>query len=177
MRPTTIYGVSKVFNELLGDYYSNKFGLDFRSLRYPQVVSSDAPGGGSGDFLIEMFFEGLKHKVYNCFVTENTEMPAIFIDDLIIGTMNFIETDREKLSTSVYNIQGCSIKAGELAEEIRNYIPDLKVNYESDFRQKIVDSWPNSIDDSVAKKDWGWKPFFDLKNMAKTMIDQVKEKI
>jgi len=177
MRPSTIYGCSKVFTELLGSYYKQKYGMDFRSIRYAQTISCTEAFGGSGDFSIEIFYGAIRKKEYTCYLKEKTRMSFLYIDDLIAGTLKMIETDSEKLSESVYNIQSCSFSVGELAAAIRKHISDFEVKYEIDFRQKIVDTWPESLDDSLSRKDWGYNPKYNLGQMTSIMLKLVKEKL
>lgn len=177
MRPSTIYGCSKVFNELLGTYYKNKYGMDFRSLRYAQTISCTEAFGGSGDFSIEIFYGALRKKEYTCYLKENTVMSFLYIDDLIEGTIKLMESDSSRLNETIYNVQSCSFSVKELADEIKKHIPEFKVKYEIDFRQKIVDTWPESLDDSEAKRDWNYHPRFTIDKLTKVMIDLVREKL
>ena len=177
MRPSTIYGCSKVFNELLGTYYKYKYGMDFRSIRYSQTISLTEAFGGSGDFSIQIFYEALKKKHYKCYLNENTRMSFLYIEDLIAGTLKMMETEGEKLTETVYNIQSCSFSVKDLADEIKKYIPDFKIDYEPDFRQEIVDTWPESLDDSLAKKHWNYNPKYSIGELTKTMIDLVSKKL
>ena len=174
MRPTTVYGISKIHNELMGTYYSRRFNIDFRSIRYPQVISPTPPGGGSGDYAIEIFYEALKSKEYTCYLHENSRIPMIYINDLIQGTLNFIEHDSKTLSETVYNIEGCNFTPKEIAGCIKSRIPDFKMDYKIDFRQQIVDTWPESLDDTLARKDWNWKPQYDILKLTEIMIELLK---
>lgn len=153
MRPGTFYGATKVFNELLGTYYNKKYGLNFRALRYPQVISKTLPVGGSGDYTVEIFYDALKHKHYKSFVGPNTKMPVIYKDDVVEATLAFIEAPEEKLTERVYNVQSCGFTLTEMAEAIQVHIPEFTLGYKIDFREAIVNSWPRSMDDSLAKKD------------------------
>jgi len=149
LKPTTMYGVSKVAGELLGDYYVQKFGLDVRGMRYPGIISSETlPGGGTTDYAVEIFYEAIKNKRYTCFVKEATKLKH--------------HCD--------YNVTAMSFSAGELAKEITKHIPEFTCTYKPDFRQDIADSWPQSIDDSCAREEWNWKHSFDLSKMTKDMI-------
>ena len=177
MRPSTIYGCSKVFNELLGGYYKQKYGMDFRSIRYAQTISCTEASGGSGDFSIEIFYGAIRKKEYTCYLKEKTRMSFLYIDDLIAGTLKMIETDANKMSESVYNIQSCSFSVEELAAEIKKHIPDFEVKYEIDFRQKIVDTWPESLDDSLARKEWGYNPTYNIGMLTSIMLKLVREKL
>jgi len=176
--PGTMYGVTKVAGELLCNYYFNRFGLDVRSVRYPGIISSETlPGGGTTDYAVEIFYEAIKKKRYTCFVKEDTVLPMMYMADCIKASIDLMEADpsRIKCRTS-YNVTGMSFSAGELAAEIRKYIPEFKCEYKPDYRQKIADSWPMSIDDSVARKEWGWKPTYNLSTMTKDMIEKLSKR-
>lgn len=177
MEPTTMYGVTKVAGELLGQYYFLKYGLDIRSVRYPGIISYKAePGGGTSDYAVAIFYDGLKTKKYECFVGPETTLPMMYMDDAVRATISIMETDPAKLSVRTsYNLAGFSFKASELAEEVNKHIK-VEVTYKPDFRQKIADSWPRSIDDSVAKTDWGWQPEYDLSKTTSIMLEKLKEK-
>lgn len=179
LRPTTMYGVTKVAGELLCNYYFIKFGLDVRSLRYPGIISSEAPpGGGTTDYAIAMFYEALKKKKYKCFLREDTMLPMMYMPDCIKATVSLMEAASHKVKHhDSYNVTSMSFSAGELADEISKHIPEFRCDYAPDFRQEIADSWPKSIDDSVARAHWGWKPSFDLVTMTKDMIDRLSRKI
>jgi nucleoside-diphosphate-sugar epimerase len=177
--PRTIYGVTKVAGELLCNYYFTRFGLDVRSLRYPGIISSETPpGGGTTDYAVEIFYEAIKRKRYTCFVNKETVLPMLYMPDCIQATLNLMEADSSqiKLHTS-YNLTGVSFPAEELANEIKKYIPEFVCDYKPDFRQKIADSWPMSIDDGPARRDWGWKPAYDLASMTKDMIEKLSKKL
>jgi nucleoside-diphosphate-sugar epimerase len=178
MEPTTMYGVTKVAGELLVQYYHLKFGTDVRSVRYPGIISWKAePGGGTSDYAVAIFYEAVKGNNYNCFVREDTMMPMMYMDDCIHATIGIMEADPEKLTVRTsYNLAGLSFTVRELADEIKKYYPNFKVEYNPDFRQAIADSWPNSMDDSTATKDWNWHHEFDLSKMSKAMIDGLKAK-
>jgi nucleoside-diphosphate-sugar epimerase len=176
--PTTMYGVTKVAGELLCNYYFAKFGVDVRGLRYPGIISSETPpSGGTTDYAVEIFYEATKKKRYTCFVRENTVLPMMYMPDCLKSTIDLMEADPAKVKRhDSYNLAGMSFSAGELAAEIKKHIPEFKCGYEPDFRQKIADSWPMSIDDSTARRDWGWKPAFDLVAMTKDMIDKLSKR-
>jgi len=177
--PTTMYGVTKVTGELLCKYYIDKYGVDVRGVRYPGIISSETlPGGGTTDYAVEMFYAAIEHKKYVCFVREDTVLPMMYMPDAIKAAIMLMNADGSKLTYMVgYNVSGMSFSAGELAAEIKKYVPDFEVEYKPDFRQKIADSWPKTIDDSVAHKEWGWKPDWDLKSMVKDMLEKLKKKI
>ena len=165
MNPETIYGVSKLAGEKLANYYFNKFQLDIRSLRYPGIITIDTlPGGGTTDYIIEMLNAAKKRTNYTCFLDKETRLPMMYIDDAIEAAIKLMSVDRKKLTiSSSYNITGFSITPFELAEEIKSRGFDITVDYLADFRQKIANSWPKKIDDSIANKDWGWSSSFGLK--------------
>jgi len=165
MNPETIYGVSKLAGEKLANYYFNKFQLDIRSLRYPGIITIDTlPGGGTTDYIIEMLNAAKKRTNYTCFLDKETRLPMMYIDDAIEAAIKLMSVDRKKLTiSSSYNVTGFSITPFELAEEIKSRGFDITVDYIADFRQKIANSWPKKIDDSIANKDWGWSSSFGLK--------------
>lgn len=175
--PRTMYGVTKVAGELLCNYYFDRFGLDVRSVRYPGIISSETPpGGGTTDYAVEIFYEAIKKKRYICFVREDTVLPMMYMPDCIKAAIDLMEADDSKVNhRTSYNVAAMSFSAGELTAEIRKYIPDLKCDYKPDFRQKIADSWPMSIDDSVARKEWSWKPVHDLTSMTKEMVEKLEQ--
>jgi nucleoside-diphosphate-sugar epimerase len=176
--PSTIYGVTKVAGELLCNYYFLKYGVDVRSLRYPGIISSEVlPGGGTTDYAVAIFYEAIKNKRYTCFVREDTVLPMMYMPDCIKATIDLMEAGLSKIKRhDGYNVAGISFSAGELAAEIRKYIPGFRCDYKPDFRQKIADSWPMSIDDSVAHREWGWKPAYDLASMTRDMIDKLSKR-
>lgn len=176
--PGTVYGVTKVAGELLCNYYYRRFGLDVRSVRYPGVISSETLlGGGTTDYAVEIFYEAIKKKHYVCFVKEDTVLPMMYIPDCMKAAINLMEADALKINhRTSYNITAMSFSAGELTAEIKKYIPDFKCEYKPDFRQRIADSWPMSIDDSVARKEWGWRPSYDLASMTKDMIEKLSKR-
>jgi nucleoside-diphosphate-sugar epimerase len=173
--PRSMYGVTKVAGELLCNYYYLKYGLDTRSLRYPGIIGSETlPGGGTTDYAVEIFYEAIKKKRYTCFVREDTVLPMMFMPDCVKATMDLMEADAIKIKTRTsYNINGMNFSAGELAAEIKKHIPEFVCEYKPDFRQKIADSWPMSLDDSAAREEWGWKPKYDLIAMTKAMIEKL----
>jgi nucleoside-diphosphate-sugar epimerase len=177
--PTTMYGVTKVAGELLCNYYFTRFNVDVRGLRYPGIISSETPpGGGTTDYAVEIFYEAIKKKRYTCFVREDTVLPMMYMPDCLKSTIDLMEADPSKIKRhDSYNVAGMSFSAGELVAEIKKHIPEFKCDYKPDFRQKIADSWPMSIDDSPARKDWNWKPSYDLTTMTKDMIDKLSERV
>jgi len=176
--PRTIYGVSKVAGELLCHYYFIKYGVDVRSVRYPGIISSEVlPGGGTTDYAVAIFYEAIQNKRYTCFVREDTVLPMMYMPDCLKATIDLMEADPSRIKRhDGYNLAGISFSAGELAAEIKKHIPEFKCEYKPDFRQKIADSWPMSIDDGVAHKDWGWKPTYDLTAMTKDMIAKLSKR-
>jgi len=177
--PRTIYGVSKVAGELLCNYYFQRFGLDVRSVRYPGIISSETPpGGGTTDYAVEIFYEAIKRKHYTCFVRKDTILPMMYMPDCINAAIMLMEADPERISCRTsYNVAAMSFSAGELAAEIKKYIPEFECEYKPDFRQKIADSWPMTIDDSLARRDWGWNPKHDLASMTRDMIEKLSKKL
>jgi nucleoside-diphosphate-sugar epimerase len=177
--PATMYGVTKVAGELLCNYYFTKFGIDVRGLRYPGIISSETPaGGGTTDYAVEIFYEAIKNKRYTCFVKENTVLPMMYMPDCLKATMDLMGADPSRVKRhDSYNLAGTSFSAGELTAEIRKHIPEFKCDYRPDFRQKIADSWPMSIDDGPARRDWGWRPMYDLATMTKDMIERLSKRL
>jgi nucleoside-diphosphate-sugar epimerase len=178
LTPRTIYGVTKVAGELLCNYYFIRFGLDVRSVRYPGIISSETPpGGGITDYAVEMFYGAITKKRYTCFVGEDTVLPMMYMPDCIKATINLMEADLSKIKRRAsYNVAGMSFAAGELATEIKNYIPEFECEFKPDFRQKIADSWPISIDDSVANEEWDWNSTYDLAAMTRDMIEKMTKR-
>ena len=178
LEPTTMYGATKVAGENLARHYALKQGVDVRSVRYPGLISWKAePGGGTTDYAVAIFYEGLKKGEYECFVSAETTLPMMYMDDAIKGTIDLMDADLDPKKTgkwNSYNLTAISFKAEELAEELKKHIPNLKVTYKPDHRQAIADSWPNSIDDSLAREEWGWQPEFDLPKMTQTMVEKLK---
>jgi nucleoside-diphosphate-sugar epimerase len=176
IEPTTVYGISKYAGEFWCNYYHHRFGVDVRSLRYPGLISyKSAPGGGTTDYAVEIFHEALEEKRYTCFLKENTYLPMMYMPDAIRATIELMEAPAEKISIRTsYNISSMSFSPKEIAAEIKNYIPGFSISYQSDYRQAIAESWPQSIDDSVARADWGWKHEFDLEKMTKDMFENLK---
>jgi nucleoside-diphosphate-sugar epimerase len=179
MEPNTVYGISKLAGERWGEYYFQKYNIDFRSVRYPGLISyKTEAGGGTTDYAVEIFYEAVRKGKYECFLSENTALPMMFMDDAINNTIRLMEAPGEKLSLrSSYNVAGISFTPKQLAEAIKKYMPEFKISYKPDFRQAIADSWPASIDDSVARRDWGLTDEFDLDKMTKLMLEKVEEKL
>ncbi len=171
MQPTTVYGISKYAGELWCKYYASRYGLDVRSVRYPGLVSyKTKPGGGTTDYAVEIYFEALKNKSYTCFLSKNTKLPMMYMDDAIRATYTLMAQPKMSIYKA-YNIAGVSFTPDEIAMSIKQYIADFKINYKPDFRQKIADGWPRSIDDSEAKADWNWQPEYNLELITKVMLE------
>jgi len=178
LEPTTMYGITKVAGELLCEYYYQKYGLDVRSIRLPGIISSETlPGGGTTDYAVEIFYEAIKNKNYTCFLREDTVLPMMYMPDCNKALIDLLEAENSKLTRRVYNITGMSFSAGEIAAEIKKHIKDFKIEYKPDFRQEIADSWPKSIDDSLARKDWDWDPSYNLDLMTKDMIEKLSKRL
>jgi nucleoside-diphosphate-sugar epimerase len=177
IEPTTVYGISKYAGEFWCNYYHMKFGVDVRSLRYPGLISyKSAPGGGTTDYAVEIFHEALEEKQYTSFLQEDTYLPMMYMPDAIRATIELMEAPAEKISIRTsYNLSSMSFSPKEIAAEIRQHIPDFSIQYEPDYRQDIANSWPQSIDDQVARRDWGWKEEFQLPEMVKDMLINLKK--
>lgn len=177
MEPSTVYGISKQAGERWCEYYFNIFGVDVRSIRYPGLISyKTLPGGGTTDYAVEIYHEALKKGKYTSFLKENTELPMMFMDDAIKATISLMEAPAEKVKIrSSYNLSALNFTPKTLAASIQKHIPEFEISYAPDFRQAIADSWPSSIDDSEARKDWGWKHDFDLEKMTAQMLEGVRE--
>lgn len=176
IEPITVYGISKYAGEFWCNYFNHRYGVDVRSIRYPGLISyKSAPGGGTTDYAIEIFHEALEHKKYNCFLKENTFLPMMYMPDAIRATIELMEAPADKISIHTsYNVAAISFSPKEIANEIKKHIPGFEMNYTSDYRQAIADSWPQSIDDSVARNDWGWKHEFDLSRMTTDMLHNLQ---
>jgi nucleoside-diphosphate-sugar epimerase len=177
--PTTMYGVTKVSGELLCKYYHRRFDMDIRCLRYPGIVSSETmPGGGTTDYNVEMYYEAIKRSRYTSFVRADTVLPMMYMPDCIKAAMDVMEVSESRLKWRMgYNVTGMSPSAGELAAEIKKWIPDFEVEYKPDFRQEIADSWPMSLDDSLAREEWGWNATYDLSSMTTDMLARLEKKL
>lgn len=173
--PTTIYGISKLAGERWCEYYNQKFGVDVRSIRYPGLISyTSLPGGGTTDYAVDIFYQAKMKGQYVSFLDKDSALPMMFMEDAIRGTIELMDAPSSSLKVhSAYNLSGCSFTPTQIAEEIKKHIPSFEISYAPDFRQAIADSWPGSIDDSVAREDWGWKEKFGLSEMVKVMLDNV----
>ncbi|GAB0097865.1 L-threonine 3-dehydrogenase, mitochondrial [Sergentomyia squamirostris] len=174
-RPRTIYGVSKVHAELIGEYYYHKFGLDFRCLRFPGVISSDAPGGGTTDYAVSIFYDALKTGHFQCYLRPDTRLPMIHIEDCLRALLEFMTTPQENLKRRAYNVTAMSFTPEELVAEVAKYVPELRVTYKPDSRQLIADSWPQVFDDSEARTDWAWQPKYNMQELVEMMVHDVKK--
>lgn len=174
--PNTVYGISKLTGERWCEYYFNRYGVDVRSIRYPGLISyKTPPGGGTTDYAVEIYHEALKENKYTCFLKEDTELPMMFMDDAIRATIDLMEADKEKIKIrSSYNLAGLSFTPKEIAQNIQRYLPEFEIDYDPDFRQAIADSWPDSIDDSSARKDWGWESQISLDRMTQIMLKNLE---
>jgi nucleoside-diphosphate-sugar epimerase len=173
IEPTTVYGISKFAGEFWCNYFNQRFQIDVRSLRYPGLISyKSEPGGGTTDYAVEIFQDAIEENHYTSFLKENTYLPMMYMPDAIRATIELMEAPVDKISIRTsYNISGVSFSPKEIAEEIKKHLPDFTISYEPDYRQAIAQSWPQSIDDSVARNDWGWKPKYDLAALTKDMIE------
>jgi nucleoside-diphosphate-sugar epimerase len=179
MEPVTVYGISKLAGERWCDYYYNKFGVDVRSLRYPGLVSyKTEAGGGTTDYAVEIFYEAVRHGKYECFLSKETALPMLFMPDAIRATIQLMEAERSRLSIhSSYNLGGMSLTPHQMHQEIRKHIPGLTVSYNPDFRQAIADTWPESVDDTISRMDWGFKRTYDLEKMTPIMLSEIRKKL
>ena len=179
LRPRSMYGVTKVTGELLGYYYWDKFGLDARGLRLPGVISHKTlPGGGTTDYAVEAFYSALTDGHYDFFVREDTRLPMMYMPDCIKSLIQLAEADRESMKGRTnYNVGAMSFTAGELAREIGRFVPEFSYSFSPDYRQELADSWPNSVDDSSARSEWGWQPEYRLEDMVEDMLINLKSKL
>jgi nucleoside-diphosphate-sugar epimerase len=177
IEPTTVYGISKYAGEFWCNYYFNRYGVDVRSLRYPGLISyKSAPGGGTTDYAIEIFHEAIEEKKYQCFLKEDTYLPMMYMEDAIKATLELMEAPASKITVRTsYNVSGMSFSPKEISEEIKKHIPDFEISYKADYRQAIADSWPQSIDDTVARNDWGWQEDYNLEKMTKEMFENISK--
>lgn len=177
MRPTTVYGVTKVFMELLGEYYNKRYGVDFRSLRLPGVISADSPpGGGTTDYAVDIFHHAVNkpQEPYVCYLRDDTRLPMIMMSDCLRGIVQNMQADPSRLTARTYNLNAISFTPAEIAAAIRNRIPQFSVKYVPDFRQAIADSWPRSLDDKKARADWNWSHEYDLDRLVDHMLTRLR---
>lgn len=179
MEPSTVYGISKLAGERWCEYYHNKYGIDVRSIRYPGLISYKAePGGGTTDYAVDIYYKALQEGKYECYLEGDTYLPMMYMEDAIKATIDLMHVDEEKIKIrSSYNLAGISFSPVEISEEIKKYIPDFSISYTPDFRQVIANSWPKSINESQACKDWGWENSYDLESMTKAMLAGLEEKL
>lgn len=179
LEPTTMYGVTKVAGELLCQYYALRYGLDVRSLRFPGIMSwKTEPSDGTTEYAIAMFYEGIRNGAYQCFLKPNTKLPMMYIDDVVRAVVMLMEAPLESLSVRTsYNLAAVSFSPQEIAQELAKHLPQLNVTYVPDFHQAIADSWPTSIDDSDARRDWGWQHQYGLPELVRAMFTHIKEKL
>ncbi len=176
--PETVYGISKVAGENWCNYYNRRYGVDVRSLRYPGIIGYQSmPGGGTTDYAVDIYHYAVQDKPYECFLRADTSLPMLYMPDAIRATLELMEAAATKVTVRTsYNLAGMSFTPAEVAESIRRVVPDFKISHKPDFRQAIADSWPETIDDSKARHDWGWKPEFDLDAMTVDMLHHLKIK-
>lgn len=179
MDPNTVYGISKLAGERWCEYYHVKYGVDVRSLRYPGLIGYKAkPGGGTTDYAVDIYYKALEEGKYECFLTEDTYLPMMYMDDAVKATIDLMQADAEKIKVrSSYNIGAISFSPKEITESIKQELPDFEISYSPDFRQKIANSWPDSIDDSQAREDWNWEHQFDLGKMTRTILQGLKAQL
>ena len=172
MDPGTVYGITKLAGERWNEYYYNKFGVDIRSIRFPGLIGwKSEPGGGTTDYAVDIFHKAITEGKYECFLSENTELPMMYMPDAIRATIKLMEAPSKNIKIrSSYNLSGINFTPEQLSREIKKYIPNFCISYRSDFRQEIADSWPSSINDSDARNDWGWAPEYNLEKMTKDMV-------
>jgi nucleoside-diphosphate-sugar epimerase len=177
MEPSTVYGISKQSGERWCEYYNKQYGVDVRSIRYPGLISwTTPPGGGTTDYAVDIYYKALEDKKYTCFLSENTGLPMMYMDDAIKATISIMQAPAEKIKVrSSYNLSAVSFTPKEIAESIKKHIPEFTIDYAPDFRQAIADSWPASIDDSVARQDWGWENDFDMERMTAVMLENLSK--
>ena len=176
MDPGTVYGITKLAGERWNEYYYNKFGVDIRSIRFPGLIGwKSEPGGGTTDYAVDIFHKAITEGKYECFLSENTELPMMYMPDAIRATIKLMEAPSKNIKIrSSYNLSGINFTPEQLSREIKKYIPKFCISYRSDFRQEIADSWPSSINDSDARNDWGWAPEYNLEKMTKDMVINLK---
>ena len=176
--PMSMYGIAKDAGEGFCEIYHKKYGVDVRSIRYPGLISwKTPPGGGTTDYAVEIFFKALEENEYTSFLTAETTLPMMYMDDAVRATVELMQAPTDKISVrTAYNLQGISFNPEEIANEIKKHLPDFHIKYAPDYRQQIADSWPDSIDDREARNDWNWKPEFDLKAMTEDMLKNIKIK-
>ena len=178
-RPTTMYGVTKVAGELLCDYYHSRYGVDTRGVRYPGIISAAAPGGGTTDYAVEIFFSAVRDGTYSCFLSDDTQLDMMYMPDALRAAMELMEADGSRLRhRNAFNVTAMQLTPRRLADAIRHHIPDFVLRHEPDpMRQAIADSWPHEIDDTAAREEWGWNPQYDLETMTAEMLSLVRDQV
>lgn len=177
LEPATVYGISKLAGERWCAYYHDKFGVDVRTLRYPGIISwKTPPGGGTTDYAVEIFYKALTEKKYECFLKENTVLPMMYMDDALKATLDLMAAEKPKAYVA-YNVAAVSFDPAELSNDIQQHIPEFQITYKPDFRQNIADTWPQTINDSLARKEWNWQHNYDTKGIVKVMLDNLKVKL
>ena len=178
LKPTTMYGITKVAGELVADYYVKKYGLDVRGLRYPGIISNETlPGGGTTDYAVAIYYDAVKYGKYTCFVKEKTRLPMMYMPDCLKATIDLMHADFNKLIHHCdFNVGAMSFSVKEMAENIKKHIPGFVIDYKPDYRQEIAGSWPDAVDDRAAREEWGWKPDYDLDAMTQDMLKVISEK-
>lgn len=179
LRPTTMYGITKVAGELLSNYYVQKYGMDVRGLRYPGIISNATlPGGGTTDYAVAIYYDAVKYGKFSCFVNADTQLPMMYMPDCLKATIDLFRADKKNIKRFVdYNVGSMSFDVTTLANSIKKYIPEFEITYEPDYHQAIADSWPNSVDDTAAREEWGWQPSFDLDAMTQDMLKAIRAKL
>jgi nucleoside-diphosphate-sugar epimerase len=179
MEPSTVYGISKQTGERWCEYYNKQYGVDVRSIRYPGLISwSTEPGGGTTDYAVDIFHKAITDGKFTCFLSDKTALPMMYMDDAIKATIQIMKADENEIKIrSSYNLAAMTFTPAEIAEEIKKHYPEFTIDYDPDFRQKIADSWPASIDDSFARKDWNWENDYNLENMTTEMFTKLKENV
>lgn len=177
MEPSTVYGISKLSGEFWCNYYHEKYGVDVRSLRYPGIISwKTKPGGGTTDYAVDIYFKAVESGHYNCFLSKETRLPMMYMNDAVEATIQLMQAKPSDIKIrTAYNLASMDFSPEEIASEIKKHIPGFTITYSPDFRQKIADSWPSSIDDTAAKKDWNWQPKYTLQSMTETMLKSIKK--
>jgi nucleoside-diphosphate-sugar epimerase len=178
LQPTTIYGMTKVIDELVGKYYIKRYGMDIRGVRYPGIISNATlPGGGTTDYAVQIYYDAVKFGRYECFLKEDTMLPMMYMPDCLKGTLDLFHASRERLVHNTdFNMSAFSVTPADIAASIKKYLPSFEITYKPDFRQEIADSWPDSIDDSCARAEWDWKPSYDLDAMTQDMLRVIGER-
>jgi len=179
MDPNTVYGISKRAGELWCDYYYQRYGVDVRSLRYPGLIGyKHAPGGGTTDYAVDIFFHAVENKPFQCFLKADTNLPMMYMEDAVKATIDLMKADENRVKVrSSYNVAAFSVNPAQMAESIRKVLPSFEISYKPDFRQAIADSWPNTIDDRQARADWNWEHSFDLDSMTHAMLKSLQKRM